>query len=263
MHSLLALGQLAMDMVGTLKIVGFVVGIPLVIIWWLTVKNTTALFYDKKKIRATFLFGIPGLILIVIGIFLLSTGKPMRAYIFVTNYGDREGKIEVNGDSYEIAARSWEKLEIRTKEDDFTAKGYFGDSVLFDTTLGQGSYISSLGGDKVIIAEEVEYSASSLAKASEDLGYEVLLGPGIARFSERIIDDLYDFDEEAPSTMSVSSLTSTVRKFDLQLTSQEALFKQFMDAIGSEGGNLDSLLGEDSLDADLETEEGELEDAGQ
>jgi hypothetical protein len=189
----------------------------------------------------------------------------MRSHLHVANYSAKEGRVEIDGKTYPIASQSWQLVEIRTKEESFPIKGYLGDSLVFDTTMTGGSYIGNLGGDKVVIAEEVEYSATSLGSASEDLAYEMLMSPGIAKFSSLIVDDLYDFDEEAPNTMSVSSLTSTVRKFDLQLTSEADLFKQLLDALGDESGGLDSLmnnLDEDTLSADgpaeeIEAEEGE------
>lgn len=256
MYSLLTLGMAALDMTGTLRLVGLIGGIVLLIVWWLSVKNTTALFYDKKKIRATFMFAVPGLILLLVGIFLFATGKPMSSYIYVANYSANDGKVEVAGTEYPIESASWKMIEVRSKEDSYGIKGYLGDSVVFDTTMGDGSYIANLSDDKIVVAEEVEYSSFSFGSAPDDLAYELLMGPGIARFSESTISDLYDFDETAPQTMSVSSSSSRVRKFDLQLLSQEEMFKMMMDALGSEEGEtgLDSLM--DALEEEEVIEEG-------
>lgn len=257
MFTLQTIAMLAMDMVGTLKIAGFVVGIPLIIIWLVRIKNTVALFYDKKKVRATVFLGIPGIILVITGIFLVATTKPMRAYIYLSNSTDKEGRVEVDGSTFTLAAESWKKIEVRSLADTFAIKGYAGDSLVFDTTMGEGSYIGNLGGSKAVIAEEVEYSAMSIGSGA-DLEFKILMTPGIEQFSTSLKSDIYDFDEAAPNSLKVSSYSSKVRKWDLQLKSQEALFQNYLDALGEEGMNFDSLMNaleEDSLEGDYEDEE--------
>jgi hypothetical protein len=256
MHSLFAQGMLALDMTGTLRNVGLIGGIILLVIWLMNIKNTTALFHDKKKIRATIMFGAPGLILLIIGIVLFATGKPMSSYIYVANYSAKEGKVEVDGQEFKVAAGTWEKLEVRSKEESYSIKAFLGDSAVFDTTMGDGSYIASLSDDKIVVAEEVEYSTYSFSSGSDDLSYEILMSPGIAKFSDNTISDLYDFDESAPETMSVSKGSSSVRKFDLQLMSQAEMFKMMMDALGDDkGGLMDSLGGDEEYDEEVMDEE--------
>lgn len=249
-----------LDSTGTIRTACLVGGILLLIIWFAVVKNFTALFYEKRKIRATVLLGIPGLIMLVVGIFLLATSTPMSAYFYVSNSSDKEGKVEIAGTTTAIPANSWKLVEVRSKEDSYGAKGWLGDSIVFDTTMGDGSYIGSLGGSKTVIAEEVEYSALSFGSGSDDLVYEMIVGAGIARFSESLISDLYDFDSDAPETMSVSSTTSTVRKFDLQLMSDAEMFQMMMEALGRESGEDDGSSSLDSLFDAIGEEEGSEEE---
>ncbi len=257
MNSLLTLGLVALDMTGTLRTVGLVGGIIMLVIWLVSIKNTTALFHDKKKIRATVMFGVPGLILLVMGIFMFISMKPMSSNIYVSNYSPKEGKIVVDGNEHVIASGSWEKIEVRSKEENYSIKGYLGDSIVFDTTMGDGSWIGSLSDDKYPFAEEVEYSALSIG-GSDDLVYEILMDPGVARFSTDVITDLYDFDNDSPSSMSVSSYSSKVRKFDLGLMTQAEMFKMMIDAMGEdEGGEEGDVEEEDVEEEEVEVEEGE------
>ncbi len=255
MHSLLTLGLVALDMTGNLRTFGLIGGVVLLVIWWLSVKNTTALFYDKKKIRANIMFGAPGVILLLIGLYMMGSMKPESSEIYVANYTDKVGKIEVDGVSHEIASGSWEKIEVRSKEDSYAIKGYVGDSMVFDTTMGDGSWIGSLSDDRYVLAEEVVYAGSSFNADSDSLAYEMLMNPGVARFSSDIIEELYDFDNKSPETMSVSSQFGTVHKFDLQLLTQADLLKMMMDAMGSEGMEEGDSLLEEVIEEEVPSED--------
>lgn len=257
MFPLFASGFVALDIAGTFSIVGIIAGILLLIIWGLTVKNTTALFYDKKKIRATAMFGAPGLILLVVGIFLAATLQPMAAHIYIANYGGKDGKVEIAGESYPIPSESWKRIEIRSREQNFAIKGYLGDEVVFDTIMGTGTYIGNFSEDRIVIAEEVIYSQFSSLANTDDLGYESLESAGIAQFSTDVIsDNIYDFDQSSPEQMSVSSSSSEVRAWDLQIMTQQEMLKRMMEALRQEegGSTLDSLL--QSLDTN---DSGEVE----
>lgn len=172
--------------------------------------------------------------LFVLGVLMINGCGSASSHIYVNNGTAKEGKVEVGGETHTIAAGAWEKIAVSADGESYPIKGMVGDSVVFDTTMGPGSWIGNLGGDKVVIAEEVEYSSMSFGNGSSDLAYEMLLSPGIARFSASVISDLYDFDKAAPEKLSVSSGSGGVRKFDLQLMSQAAMFKMMMDAMGDE-----------------------------
>jgi hypothetical protein len=258
MHSLISLAFVALDMSGTLRTVGLLGGIALLVIWVLSIKSTTALFHDPKKIRATIMFAVPGLILLAIGVVMFMSIAPMRSHIYIANYSTKDGRLVVGDNEYTVASGSWEKFELRVKEESYPVKGFLGDSMVFDTTMMEGSYIGSFSDDKIVVAEEVEYAANSFGSSPDDLDYEILMEPGIRQFSGKIISDLYDFDKSSPSSMKVSSSSSKVRKYDLQLMSQAEMFKMMLEAMGEEdgeGSGLDSLLeglGDEDGEDDME-----------
>ena len=172
--------------------------------------------------------------LFLLAVLVINGCGSASSHIYVNNGTSKEGKVEVGGETHTIAAGAWEKIAVSADGESYPIKAMVGDSVVFDTTMGPGSWIGNLGGDKVVIAEEVEYSSMSFGNGSDDLAYEMLLSPGIARFSTSVISDLYDFDKAAPEKLSVSSGSGGVRKFDLQLMSQAEMFKMMMEAMGDE-----------------------------
>ena len=194
--------------------------------------------------------------LFLLAVLVINGCSSASSHIYVNNGTSKEGKIEVGGETHIIAAGAHEKIEVSAEGESYPIKGMVGDSVVFDTTMGPGSWIGNLGGDKVVIAEEVEYSSMSFGNGSDDLAYEMLLSPGIARFSASVISDLYDFDNEAPEKLSVSSGSGGVRKFDLQLMSQAEMFKMMMEAMGDEE------LEEGDVE-EAEVEEGDSVDMGE
>ncbi len=249
---------------GILTTVAIIGGIILVVRWWLTVKNTSALFHDPKKIKATFIMLVPGLILFFGGVYYRFFYNPYRydpysysggdyssidsepyvptmARVYIANYSEKVGKIQVGDFVDSLTSKESRVIDIKSNKTSDTLRAWLGDSLVLDTIIGTGSYVGNFSDDISVVAEEVVYSANNYA-STDDLEYIMLTHAGIERFSTESYEDVYGFESKAPQSMSVSSSTSRVHKWDVDLVTDEEFMKMLLDAIGKEDG-------ESSLDA--------------
>lgn len=75
------------------------------------------------------------------------------------NRSNQEGRLELDGKSFTVAAGSWEHITMfRNPSDRYAARGFLGDSMVFDMEASEGMYIGLLGGDKVLSAQEIVYT---------------------------------------------------------------------------------------------------------
>lgn len=235
--------MMSLDMIWNFKLIGLLGGIPLLIIWWLVIKGSKAMSDTPKLLLPTLLLGIPGLILLCVGIYLLVATSPMRANFFIANCTAKDGRVELEGHSYPVEVGSWEQIEFRTSAETFSVKGFVGDSLVFDTTMGYGSYIGTLGGDRYVSVDEWVYSRNLESVNMDDMISEILFSPGIFRFSEKLNPEIYGFDESAPDQIDVETTSGDVHAFDLSLITQEQVFKEYLSALAAGGIGYDSLMG--------------------
>lgn len=235
---------------------GLIVGIGLIVFWLVRIKNTVALFYDKRKIRATLFLGVPGLIFLVLGLYFRFTWTPTYedylsdypdsissleerdytptlAYLHIANHSKKAGKLTVGDQTEEIPAGDWKKVIVKSSHDRDTLRAWLDDSLVIDTIIGKGSYIGNFSNDVTVVAEEVIYTSSTYGSSynTDDLGYEMLTKPGIERFSASLVYDAYGFDREAPATMSMYRGTTSIRKWDLSLLSSDELMSKILEAL--------------------------------
>lgn len=243
--------------VGIFLLHGFfwlIAAIVLGVLWWTRVKNTTALFYDKHKIRATLFLLVPAIL--CLGVFIYkrvsyepydwgssydsySSGSdvdyvPTLAKLWVANYSDKPGKIKVGKEEYTVASQAKEELDIKSKLDQDTLRAWLGDSLVLDTVITGGAWIGNFSDDITVEAEEVLYSENSWAN-TDDLGYILLTGAGIERFSTSTYEEVYGFMSTAPSSITVTA-GSIVRKWDVDTKTDEELMNAILEALKSEGG---------------------------
>lgn len=256
MADFITLGFLGYGLITFFRTLGLIAAIVLIVVWWTRVKNTTALFHDKKKIRATLLFFVPGLVLLCLGIYFrfLWTPEydfdygsgyssnsdsteyvPTLANLYIANYADEMGRIQVGDFKDSLRSKESKELTIPSKKESDTLRLWLGDSLVLDTIISGGTYVGNFSDDVSVAAEEVVYSTYSSA-STEDLQYILVTKPGIERFSSSTYEDVYGFNTEAPSTVSVSSSTSRITKWDVSVMTDEELMQMLIDAIGKEGG---------------------------
>jgi hypothetical protein len=193
-----------------------------------------------KNRLPTLLLGSSGLMISAVAIFLLIASDPWRSQVYVVNESKLPGRIELDGVSFPVAAGEWETISFRTPAESYSAKGFIGDSMVFDTVMGEGAYMSLLGGDKFLLVEEWVYSSKDVS--GEELVYELLEVPGIVRFSEKTSPEVYDFSEDAPPIIEVDNALSTVHAFDLRILNQEQLMSEYYEEIMRKGLDYDSLM---------------------
>ena len=241
-------------LIGFFRTLGLVAGIVLIFVWWSKVKSTVALFYDKAKIRATLMFFVPGLILVCLGVYFRFIWSPSfepysyssdydslpeeeyiptLATVYIANYSDKMGKIQVGDFVDSLKSKESKELNIRSKNDRDTLRAWLGDSLVVDTILERGTWVANFSDDISVVAEEVVYS-SYASSSTEDLDYILLSKPGIEKFSGSANEDVYGFESEAPATMSVSSSTSRIHKWDVDLLTDEEFMRQIIEALGKE-----------------------------
>lgn len=248
---------LAFGIFGFFKGFGILIAIVLIVVWWTKVKNTTALFYDPKKIRATLMYFVPGFILLSLGLFFnfvwsprYSSGDyssdsynyveptPTLAELYIANYTDKVGRIEVGDFRDSLDPKTARQINILSEADQDTIRLWVGDSLVLDTIIGKGCWVGNFSDDISVVAEEIVYSANIYAN-TEDLGYVLITRPEIERFSEYTYEEVYGFSTEAPKTVSVSSSTNRVSKWDVDILTDDELMQLLMDALGKEEGALD------------------------
>jgi hypothetical protein len=249
MTTLISFVVLGFGLIGFFRTLGFIGGIGLIILWWTRVKSTVALFHDKNKIRATLMFFVPGLILVLLGAYYRFIWTPSYddysfaseypeveyvptlAELFIANYSDKVGKIQVGDFVDSLQPKEARQIDIQSKKDSDTLRAWLGDSLVIDTILTGGSWVGNFSDDITVVAEEVVYSAYSSA-STEDLGYMLLSEAGLERFSTSTSESVYGFSSTAPSSISVSSSTGAVHKWDVSTLTNEELLAKLIEALG-------------------------------
>jgi hypothetical protein len=254
--STLSFALLGYGLIRFFKFFGLIIGIGLIFFWWSRIKNTVALFYDKAKIRATLMFFVPGFILVALGIYfrfiwtptwdssdymgsdyVAEEYVPKLADLYIANYSEKVGRIEVGSYKDSLQPREARDIVIKSKNESDTLRAWLGDSLVIDTIITSGYWVGNFSDDVSVSAEEVVYSTYASA-STEDLGYVLISEPGIERFSTDSYEDVYGFASEAPASISVSSSSGSVHKWDVSVLTTEELMAKLLDAL-KENGDLE------------------------
>jgi hypothetical protein len=250
------------SLLGIFKTLGLIGGIVLIVIWWTRVKNTVALFYDKAKIRATMMFFVPGILLVIIGVGLriydysnrssysydsnddlssvIEDYVPALATLYMANYSEKVGRIEIGDLKETFDPKDKREIYIKTKLTSDTLRAWLGDSLVLDTIITEGNWVGNFSDDVSVVAEEVVYSSSSDTD-TDDLAYVSVSQAGIERFSGLSSYNVYGFGKEAPSSISMTAGSGPVRKWDVEALTDDAMMQKLMEALGK----YKSELGED------------------
>jgi hypothetical protein len=256
---------LYMGPIGLYALLGIGLGIVLIVLWITRVKNMTALFYDKRKIRATLFLGVPGLIFLLLGLYYrfiyipsyfdelsylddttynAEDYVPTLAYIHFVNKSPKPGRIQIGEQTEEVAAGDWKKINVQSKKDSDSLRAWLGDSLVLDTIITKGTYIGNFSDDITAVAEEVMYTSSTYT-STEDLKYIMLTGPGIEKFAFDLDYDVYGYDSDAPASITMYDNMTVKRSWDLKLLTADELVEMYLEALKEAGGDMESLEAEE------------------
>jgi hypothetical protein len=233
--------MISLDWIWNFELIGFIGGAAMLLTWGFIVKVNSGGIFERSNVWPTLVLAPTGIVLLVIACYLFFASDSWRSQLHVVNETNKPGYVELDGKRFAVAAESWEEITIRSPKEWFSARGFIGDSIVFDTVMGEGAYMSLLGGDKVLEVQEWIYSQNHDETENDDLFYAILQSPGIVKFSEKRMPKIYGFDESAPSSISVENASSDVHAYDLSILTQE----QFMNVLIQEavklGLDLDSI----------------------
>jgi hypothetical protein len=238
------LTMVTLDWIWNIKIIGLIAGPITLFVWWLILKVNSGGVFEGNNLPPTLFLAPIGLVLVVLSAYLFLFSDPWRSKVYVVNHSQQPGYLELDGERFLVAAGEWEEISFRTAKETFSAKGYIGDSIVFDTVMGVGAYVSLLGGNKFLLAEEWVYSNDLEDVDRNDLVYELLEMPGIAKFTDKVNPKVYDFDEEAPPTIDTENFSSDIHAFDLSILNEDQLMQEYYKGILESGLNYDSLMKE-------------------
>jgi hypothetical protein len=190
--------MVSLDWIWNIEWVGFIGGPGLLLFWWLVVKVNTGKIFEKRNQLATFLLAPPGIILTISATYLFLTSEPWRSEIYVVNYTQQPGRLELDGQSYNVDAGRWEHISFRNSESIYSVRGFVGDSLVFEVNADEGIFLSLLGGRQVLSVEEIVYSRHHADVNYNELIYKVLENPGLLKFSNTKTAQIFDFYETVP-----------------------------------------------------------------
>jgi hypothetical protein len=215
--------MVSLDWIWNLEWVGFIGGPAALLFWWLVVKVNQGGIFGKGNWLATAILAPTGVILTMLATYLFFTNDPWRSEVYVVNHSHLEGRLELDGKSFTVAAGTWEHITFRNPSDRYAARGFLGDSMVFDMKAGEGMYMGLLGGDKVLSVHEIVYSKHHDDINTSDLLFVVLDEPGLLRFSTTTNSNLFDFDETPPMTREASSYEGDEYIFKLTIHDKDDL----------------------------------------
>jgi hypothetical protein len=209
--------MVSLDLIWNLKIVCLLAGPALLFVWFLVMKVNSGGIFDRANITPTLVLAPSGIISILVAGYMIFFIPPLRCDVFVVNHAYITGRLELAGKSFEIAPGDWQEINFRNEAKRFSARGYLGDSLVFDTVMTEGSFLSLLSGNRYLRAEEWVYSQYLDDFDLTQLFSGILETPGILRFSEDTDEKVYAFEEEPPSTIKVDRASSEIHAFELSM----------------------------------------------